>query len=786
VAADILPGVNEKTCSLCSTHLLTLLLLLFPASSLRAEEPGPGELEARTTSVEAENGTAERGTAERGTAERGTAERGTADDPAVEAVYHFARAKLLADNGAFEEALEAFRRSLELDDGDPYALVEAAKLHLYLGQISHAPERQLDRLRTAAEYAARARALAPENVDVLRTFARIHLRLVENEQLDSLPLAQGAFEKLHEMTEGDLQVLTSLGQLYLWQRRSEEAAAVLREAASFRPSHPTIQNMLVESLLGAGANEEAAEVLGRLVELEPTAIEHRLRLAELRSEQGDHAGAVEALRDGPEDLFTSPRLRQLLARELHLSGDNEEALRIADSLLGEHPTGYGLRRLRVAIFSSLTRYREAIDELEPLLADPEHPSAVQDTLLLGQLLERVGRSAEAIETLRRLLGRVAGTGDELQVKMSLVGVLEREGEIDTAATLLEEELAAAEPSSAVDFARMLAQLLADAGRFEEGVALLERTLESPELDATDPEAAPARLQQLAILAAEEEWPRVRDLSAELLEPSETEAPGAQVRLEVLLLHARALAHLGELGRALELLSAPGTIPEDGTPRLVATKIGLLFDHGREAEGRREVAELAASGEVGDLFLAAQIHQQGERYEEAIPYLERVVEQDPESIVTLFALGAAQERSGRVESAVATFERLLELAPGYAPALNYLGYTWAERGEQLERALEMTRRAVSLEPNNGAYVDSLGWVYFQLGRYQEAREHLEWAVRLVPDDPTLREHLGDLYVALQDVERARASYRQALDLGIEEIEQVDQLRRKLETLEQKGL
>ncbi|MEO1368758.1 MAG: tetratricopeptide repeat protein, partial [Acidobacteriota bacterium] len=94
---------------------------------------------------------------------------------------------------------------------------------------------------------------------------------------------------------------------------------------------------------------------------------------------------------------------------------------------------------------------------------------------------------------------------------------------------------------------------------------------------------------------------------------------------------------------------------------------------------------------------------------------------------------------------------------------YLGYTWAERGENLDEALGLIQRAVAADPDNGAYVDSLGWVYYQLGRFHEARPHLEWAARLEPDDATVHEHLGDLYAALGERELSRAAYRRALEI-----------------------
>ncbi|MEE9562603.1 MAG: tetratricopeptide repeat protein, partial [Thermoanaerobaculia bacterium] len=129
-------------------------------------------------------------------------------------------------------------------------------------------------------------------------------------------------------------------------------------------------------------------------------------------------------------------------------------------------------------------------------------------------------------------------------------------------------------------------------------------------------------------------------------------------------------------------------------------------------------------------------------------------------------------------AEAVFQELLDTEPQFAPALNYLGYMWAEEGENLDRALVMVSQAVNLEPDNGAYADSLGWTHFQLGNYKEAKGQLERAADLVGDDPVVFEHLGDLYVVLGDLEKAREVYERALALEADNIEQV---RRKLEEL-----
>ncbi|MEE8524009.1 MAG: tetratricopeptide repeat protein [Thermoanaerobaculia bacterium] len=689
------------------------------------------------------------------------------------AAYEFARAKLLADSGEFETALEGFQRSLELADSDPYSLIEISEFHAYLAQISRSQRQKLVNLEAAAEYAAQAREIAGDNLDVLRSYAQIHLRLVEQQQMESVHEARDAFEILRQRTEGDLQVLLSLAQIYLRQGDGAKAIEVLREAESYRPNHPPIERMLAQALLATGAAGKAEELLARLVERQPGDIDKRLQLAELVSGRGDHRGAVAVLEDGLPSHFANPRLRQMLARELHLNGDNQEALLVADTLLEEFPGRQSLRRLRVAILSALARFEDAIDVLAPMVGAREDEESLQDQLYLCRLLERTGRADEAAAKLRILAAGSSGKRS-LQVKVALVGLLDRQNRGDEVIAILAAEFERATEDRVVGLGRMLSQFLLRYERFDEAAAVLDEILaRSPAADIGER----VELQKIAILARRQDWDRVLQATSELMASDSREVKSAAV-----LLRADALAELGRSGEALAALERG----EQDLPALplLAKRVELLFADDRRAEAEAMLAELTASGQSDDLLFAARVHQRGGRYRQAIPLLDRLLEQDPAALEAQFFLGAAYERTGERQQAIATFERLIESSPNNAGALNYLGYMWAERGENLEQALSLIQRAIAIEPDSGAFVDSLGWVYFQLGRYDQARQHLEWAARLVPDDPTILEHLGDLYVVLQDLERARNSYRQALDLGTGD--SIDELRRKLRTLEQKGL
>ena len=132
----------------------------------------------------------------------------------------------------------------------------------------------------------------------------------------------------------------------------------------------------------------------------------------------------------------------------------------------------------------------------------------------------------------------------------------------------------------------------------------------------------------------------------------------------------------------------------------------------------------------------------------------------------YARGISYERLKRWPEAEADFRKALELAPDQPMVLNYLGYSWVDRGMNLSEAFRMLQRAVDQKPNDAYIIDSLGWAHFRLGKYAEALTYLEQAVALRPADPTLNDHLGDIYWQLGRVTEAKFQWNHARDLGPE--------------------
>lgn len=172
----------------------------------------------------------------------------------------------------------------------------------------------------------------------------------------------------------------------------------------------------------------------------------------------------------------------------------------------------------------------------------------------------------------------------------------------------------------------------------------------------------------------------------------------------------------------------------------------------------------------------------ERYAEATaPYdraIELIGEPQPRHWMLFFSRGITHEREDRWPQAEADFRRALELQPDQPQVLNYLGYSFVEMQTNLDEALNMIERAVEGQPNSGYITDSLGWVLYRLGRYQEAVVHMERAVELLPIDPIINDHLGDVYWAVGRQREAEFQWHRALSFDPEP-EDAERIRRKLE-------
>ena len=204
-------------------------------------------------------------------------------------------------------------------------------------------------------------------------------------------------------------------------------------------------------------------------------------------------------------------------------------------------------------------------------------------------------------------------------------------------------------------------------------------------------------------------------------------------------------------------------PEDRT--LIVVRASLLADLGKSDEAIRDMKIFMKGREDHQNYLTlSQIYEKAKKYPEmaeALAKAEELASGDEEVQTVTFLRGAMYERQKDFTKAEAEFRKVLARNPENASALNYLGYMLADRNIRLEESLQMIKKAVDLDPGNAAYLDSLGWIYFRMGKLHEAELALKQALQRMSKDPTIHDHLGDVYFEQGDLRQAVLSWDLAL-------------------------
>lgn len=344
-----------------------------------------------------------------------------------------------------------------------------------------------------------------------------------------------------------------------------------------------------------------------------------------------------------------------------------------------------------------------------------------------------------------------------------------------------------------------AQILAQIDREEEALALLDATL-----SGGLPSEVLTELRDR--IAAGEEVPftvvaEARDGAAEAYFTL-ADALNANESERIALVHARLAVHIDADAVEARLVAAEiferqeqyalaaevlADLPPE-SPWFVSTEIRRANTQRAAGDAEAGIATLTAlAASHGDRIevqsALGDALRVEERYLEAAEAYTRAIElidtpQLPHWVL-YYTRAIAWERGGEWDRAEADFRKALELEPEQPLVLNYLGYSLVEQRRNLDEALDMIERAVAGQPDDGYITDSLGWVYYRLGRFDEALGPMMRAVELVPDDPVLNDHLGDVLWKLGRAREAEFQWRRALSFGPADELDMDRVRRKLE-------
>ena len=183
------------------------------------------------------------------------------------------------------------------------------------------------------------------------------------------------------------------------------------------------------------------------------------------------------------------------------------------------------------------------------------------------------------------------------------------------------------------------------------------------------------------------------------------------------------------------------------------------------------------------ILLSMLYEEKNDLAAGIGALEEARRIEPKNLEVLYQIGMLHEKKGDSEKALAIMDDVLAIDPEYPNALNFVGYSLAEKGIRLDEAEVMIRKALVKRPDDGYIIDSLGWVFYKKGDLKAALHEIERASNLMPEDPTIHEHLGDIYTALKDYDKALHHYERSVTLEKDPVKK-SAVEQKLKTIKEK--
>jgi tetratricopeptide (TPR) repeat protein len=496
----------------------------------------------------------------------------------------------------------------------------------------------------------------------------------------------------------------------------------------------------------AGDSVEAEKAYQKVLAVDPANEDALTGLALVYSDLGDNVRATQLLKTLAENN-PSPRALQALAaayEQLHDFKAAAQALR--QELALNPPNEKDVARALAQDLTLAMQWDEALAVYQEMVNDD--PEDATSYLRMSQIYRErhdfakareAGDKAKAIEP------------NSVEIRYNEVSILEAEDRVPEAAQLLKDILASTAKRGYTQ------------GERASRVALLERLgALYRSFDQTEPAVdAYRQMAEVDVSLA----PRA---SAQIIDTYRTGKEFAKAQQES--------------------DTAGKKWPDDRTLRVVRDT--LTAELGKADEAASDLKKMFDGKNDRATYVAlADVYEKGRKWDDmakALDAAEKLSETDDDRISVWFMRGAMYERMNRVDKAEAEFRKVLKADPDNAGAMNYIGYMLVDRNQRLEESLKLILQALEREPGNGAYLDSLGWAYFKLGRYEEAEQNLRHAIDKTPRDPTVHDHLAETLLKRgkigEAVEQWQTSLREWDSSSPAELrpEEVAGVKKKLET------
>lgn len=514
------------------------------------------------------------------------------------------------------------------------------------------------------------------------------------------------------------------GRMDLLGGRNDQAIAQINKALEHDSGSIFLQTELISLLVQAGRMEEALKEAREAVAKAPKDLRSRLLLAGILANQGDPQGSEKAYRE-----------------LLELDPDHPEALLFYGTLLIQE-----------------NRLDEAGQALE------KHTRVDPDSVMGHYYLSRVysdqGRLHQALDSAKRVI--------ELRPRFEaghfeLAKIFRRQGRTEEAARVYQRVL---EHNPYSESAREeLARLQIAKGDQEGAIKTLEEA----------PGQAGKGWIGLGLLYLKD---KKADQAISVFKEVLDREPGNQTALYY---YGAVQDEAKNPEEAIRALSRVGP----GSEHYESARLRLAYayeDQKRPAKAREAIREaLKHRPDKPDLYLTlATLQEANKDYENGLATINQGLEHDANHVELIFRRGIILDKLKRRDEALVVMKKVLTLEEDHPYALNYVGYTWADQGTNLEKALSMIQQALSQRPKSGYITDSLAWVYYRLGRLDEALKVIRKAAEMVPDDPIITEHLAEILAKRGDLDEALEMYKRVLVLEPEEPERIKAIIKKMES------
>ena len=538
----------------------------------------------------------------------------------------------------------------------------------------------------------------------------------------------------------DIEAHRLLGKIYL--RRLSDASNAVSSAS---PSGNVLDQAIAE--------------FEKIVALQPKSVEDRMVLGQLYTVKHDSKKAEDEFKTAQTMEPDSEEVVLNLARLYAESGDLQQAAKVIENV----PAADRSAKMELALgaaYDQLKQTKDAIaayqraNDMDP--GDPRTLDALAQALLSDNQLD------EALKQFKQL---AEADPENVEALVHIGEIQRRQGKYEDALATIRTALKK-DPSS-LEAGYNEGLLLDVLGRFDEAAQAYVNMLEQPSLfhanGAYTTEEKNNRgifLERLGSIYHEQNkvdqaiatYQKMIDLGGE------TALRGYQGQVDI-------YRDAKEFDKAIEVSrKAVDADPKNREFKLMLA--GELADQGQVDEALAMAKGLLDNSEKDRTVWIAlgQLDVRLRRWkdaDEAFNKAAALTTKKEDRTYLVFLRGELAERQKHYEPAEQFFRQALELDPANAMTLNYLGYMLADKGIRLPEALKLIRKAVELEPMNGAYLDSLGWVYFKMGEYELAEENLRQAVSRDQSDPTVHDHLGDLYEKTGRIRLAAAQWEISL-------------------------